>query len=99
MSKGNQEQGNEGMELDLKRSVDLEIVGDNIEDIALFTIEKYEFSNDATIPAAAREEAIQQIKDALWKRVEELRKHRKQILASMFATAAQAMEDAMNKKE
>lgn len=99
MSNGNPEQGNEGMELDLKGSVDLEIVGDNIEDIVLFTVEKYEFANDTTIPTDLREEAIKQIKDALWKRVDELRKRRKKILASMFATAATAMEDVMRQKK
>ena len=61
MSKESGDYGTEGMELDIKSSVDLDILGDNIADIAPFTVEKYEFSQGETLPAAVREEAVKQI--------------------------------------
>ena len=33
----------------IKNSIDFGIVGDNIQDIADFTVEKYEFRNDTTL--------------------------------------------------
>ena len=81
----------------IKRSVDLNIVGDNILDIADFTVEKYEFRNDTTLAPEVREAAITAIRQALWARVEELRLKRKQILAGMFEladeTAKRVVED------
>ncbi len=71
----------------IKRSVDLNIVGDNILDIADFTVEKYEFRNDTTLAPEVREAAIAAIRQALWARVEELRLKRAQILAGMFELA------------
>ena len=94
---GDQAQGNEGQELEVKSSVDMEIVGENIVDIAHFTVEKYEFRSDRALPADVREEAINQIKDRLWQKVEQLRKRRKMILADMFSTASQTLEDVINK--
>ena len=50
----------------------MEIVGDNISDIAEFTIDKYEFRNDNTLSSEVREEAVAAIEKVLWKRVTEL---------------------------
>ena len=79
------------------RAVDFDIVGDNILDIADFAIQKYEFRNETTLPAEVRDAAAMAIREALWKRIEELRLKRKQILAGMFEladeTAKRVVED------
>lgn len=81
----------------IKSAVDLAIVGDNISDIADFTLEKYEFKNDTTLPSDVREEGVAKVKDTLWKRVEQLRKRRMQILAEMFTLAEKTLEEVINK--
>jgi hypothetical protein len=81
----------------VRNALDLTIVGDNIGDIALFTIEKYEFKNNSTLSPEIREEAIAQIKDVLCQRVEELKRRRLQILAEMFTTAENALDEVVNK--
>ncbi len=81
----------------IKSAVDLAIVGDNISDIADFTLEKYEFKNDTTLPSDVREEGVARVKDTLWKRVEQLRKRRMQILAEMFTLAEKTLEEVINK--
>lgn len=81
----------------IKSAVDLAIVGDNISDIAEFTLEKYEFKNDTTLSSEVREEGVAKVKDELWKRVEQLRKRRMQILAEMFTLAEKTLEGVINK--
>ena len=81
----------------VKSAVDLAIVGDNISDIAAFTVEKYEFKNDTTLSAELREAGDAKIKEVLWKRVEELKKRRMQILAEMFTLAETTLEEILNK--
>ena len=81
----------------IKSAVDLAIVGDNISDIAEFTLEKYQFKNDATLSPEVREEGVAKVKDALWNRVEQLRKRRMQILAEMFTLAEKTLEEVVNK--
>lgn len=71
----------------IKRSVDFDIVGENILDIADFAVEKYEFRTDTTLAPEVREAAVAAISEALWARVEELKLKRKQILAGMFELA------------
>ena len=82
----------------IRRSVDLNVLGDNILDIADFTVEKYEFRTDNTLSPEMRAEAVEQIKDALWKRVEEMRLRRKQILETMFNLAEVTLNEVVNKK-
>lgn len=41
--------------LTVRYAVDFNIVGDNISDIAEFTVEKYEFKNDTTLSPETRE--------------------------------------------
>lgn len=71
----------------VKSAVDLNILGDNILDIASFAIEKYEFRHDTTLSPDVREAATTAIRKALWARIEELRLKRTQILAGMFELA------------
>ena len=82
----------------LRSSVDFNVVGDNILDIADFTVEKYEFRTDSTLSPEVREEAVEKIKDALWTRVEELRMRRKQILEMMFNLADVTLHEVVEKK-
>ena len=81
----------------IKSAIDLAIVGDNISDISAFTLEKYEFKNNSTLSSEVREEGDAKIKDVLWKRVEELKKRRMQILAEMFTLAETTLEKVINK--
>ncbi len=71
----------------VKRSIDFNIVGDNILDIADFAVEKYEFRNETTLSAKVRVEALNRVREALWQRVEELKMRRQQILQGMFDLA------------
>ena len=82
----------------VRSSVDFNVVGDNILDIADFTVEKYEFRTDSTLSPEMREEAVEKIKDALWKKVEELRLRRKQILEMMFNLAEVTLSEVVEKK-
>lgn len=47
----------------IKSAVDFTIMGDNISDIADFTLEKYEFKNGTTLSDEVREEGITKIKE------------------------------------
>ena len=82
----------------VRSSVDFNIVGENILDIADFTVEKYEFRTDSTLSPEMREEAVEKIKNALWKRIEELRLQRKQILEQMFSLADETLNEVVDKK-
>lgn len=82
----------------VRSSVDFNVVGDNILDIADFTVEKYEFRTDSTLSPEMREEAVEKIREALWKKVEELRLRRKQILEMMFNLAEVTLNDVVEKK-
>lgn len=82
----------------IRSSVDLNVLGDNILDIADFTVEKYEFRTDCTLSPEMRAEAVEKIKDALWKRVEEMRLRRKQILETMFNLAEVTLNEVVDKK-
>jgi len=82
----------------IRSSVDLNILGENILDIADFTVEKYEFRTDSTLSPEMRAEAVEKIKDALWKRVEEMRLRRKQILEQIFSLADETLNEVVDKK-
>lgn len=77
--------------------VDYNVVGDNILDIAEFTVEKYEFRTGTTLSAETREQAVAEIRDVLWKRVEHLRARRRQILADMFNAAEVTLSKVLGK--
>ena len=89
--------GKEEKLVTIKNSIDFSIVGDNILDIADFTVEKYEFGNDSTLAPEVREEAIERIKDVLWQKVEAIKLRRQRILEDMFNTAQATLEDVVNK--
>ncbi len=80
----------------LKKAVDLQVVGENILDVADFAIEKYEFENDTTLSEELREAAIEQIRDDLWDLVKDFRARRKKWLQMMFDTADKAVQGAVS---
>ena len=80
----------------LKTAVDLQVVGENILDVADFAIEKYEFETDTTLSDDLREVAIEQIRDDLWDLVKEFRARRKKWLQMMFDTADKAVREALD---
>ena len=83
----------------VKRAINFDIVGENIRDIANFTIEKYEYKNDRTLSLQARETAIAAITNSLWRFVERLRKRRHKILEEMFSSADKALDEVISKPE
>ena len=84
--------------MSIRSSVDFDIVGDNIQDIAEFTVEKYEFRNDSDLPDEIRKEAIAKINSALWQKVEELKLRRREILVSMFNAADDTLNEVLDEK-
>ena len=82
----------------LTSSVDFNIVGDNILNIADFTIEKYEFRNNETLSSEIREEAVAKIKEVLWQEIEQLKQWRRRILERMFDTATKTLDEIVDKK-
>ena len=90
--------GKEERLVTVKNAIDFSIVGDNILDIADFTVEKYEFRNDSTLAPEVRDEAIERIKDVLWQKVEALKLRRQRILEDMFNTAQATLEDVVGKE-
>lgn len=83
----------------IRSSVDFNVLGDNILDIAEFTVEKYEFRNDTNLSPETRERAVTEIREVLWQRVERLKVRRQQILADMFNAAEIALNEVVEKSE
>ena len=83
----------------LRSSVDFDIVGDNIQHIAHFTVEKYEYQNDRTLSLKAREAAVAGITHSLWEHIERLKTRRKQLLKEMFESAEAVLEEVVAKAE
>ncbi|MXX69964.1 MAG: hypothetical protein F4Y74_13520 [Gemmatimonadales bacterium] len=71
----------------MRNAVDFGIVGDNILDIADFAIEKYEFTSGTTLSDEAREEVVEQVRDALWEMVKAFRNRRKEWRKKLFDAA------------
>ena len=90
-----QEQHREKHKIEVKEAVDYMIVGDNIEDITNFTIEKYEFTNDTVLPAEIRDDATTRIKTELWQEIERLKQHRKLLLEKMFKDAEKTLNEVI----
>ncbi|MDE2772117.1 MAG: hypothetical protein OXI46_00195 [Gemmatimonadota bacterium] len=88
--------------ISLKNAVDLQIVGENILDVADFAIEKYEFENDTTLSDELREAAVERAREDLWDLLKEFRARRKQWrrrnewLRMMFQTADRAVREAVD---
>ncbi len=85
--------------LTVRYAVDFNIVGDNISDIAEFTVEKYEFKNDTTLSPETRDKAMKEITDVLWRQVEQLKQQHRRVLAQMFDAAETALEDAVGEQD
>lgn len=92
-------QRTEQTRIEVKEAVDYVIVGDNIEDITDFTIEKYEFTNDTVLSAEVRDAATSRIKEALWQEIERLRQHRKMLLEKMFNNAEKTLKEVIAEKK
>ena len=84
--------------LTVRYAVDFNIVGDNISDIAEFTVEKYEFKNDVTLSPELREKALKEITDVLWQQVEQLKQQHRRVLARMFDAAETTLVEAVDGK-
>ena len=82
----------------VRSSIDLDIIGENIQHIATFTIEQYEYQNDRTLPLDKREAVIAGITHSLWQYIERLKIRRKQLLTEMFKSAESALEEVIAKK-
>ena len=80
----------------LKAAVDLEVVGENILDIADFAIEKYEYRNDTRLSPEMREAAAAAIRESLWKLVEAFKVRRKRVLQRMFDTADETLQEVVD---
>lgn len=83
----------------VKSAVNFDIVGENIRDIANFTIEKFEYKNDRTLSLQTREAAISEITNSLWQFVERLRNRRQKILEEMFSSAEAALDEVLAKQD
>lgn len=80
--------------IELKSAIDMEVLGENIAHIAKFTVEKYEFANDALTPEL-REEAVSTITGVLWEAVEEVMEQRRRLRAGLFTKASAALDDLL----
>jgi anti-anti-sigma factor len=83
----------------MRDSVDFDIIGENIQHIANFTIEKYEYQNDRTLSLKEREAVVAGITNALWLYIERLKTRRKQLLTEMFKSAESVLERVVAKSE
>ena len=83
----------------VRDSVDFDIIGENIQHIANFTIEKYEYQNDRTLSLKTREAVVAGITNALWMYIERLKTRRKQLLMEMFKSAESVLERVVTKSE
>ena len=83
----------------MRDSVDFDIIGENIQHIANFTIEKYEYQNDRTLTLKEREAVVAGITNALWMYIERLKTRRKQLLTEMFKSAESVLEKVVAKSE
>ncbi|MDE2773338.1 MAG: hypothetical protein OXI46_06475 [Gemmatimonadota bacterium] len=82
--------------ISLKKAVDMQIVGENILDVADFAIEKYEFENDVSLSDDVREAAVERVREDLWDLVKEFRARRKEWLQTMFQTADKAVKKVVD---
>ena len=79
----------------VKTALNLDIVGENILDIAEYAVERYEFANDTTLDPETRQEAIRRARDELWKLVEHFRARRKEWLGKLFGTADRCVKEVV----
>ena len=94
-----EEQRTEEPKIEVKEAVDYIIVGDNIEDITSFTLEKYEFTNDTVLSEEVRAAATARIKKVLWQEIERLKIHRRMLLEKMFKDAEKTLNEVIAAKK
>ena len=82
--------------IEIRSAIDLNIVGDNILDIADFAIEKYEFRNDTSLSPEVREVVVAKTRAALWAIVEDIKLRRQRILRTMFTKADETVQAAID---
>ena len=85
-----------GAPIPLRNPIDLDVVGDNIAQMADFTIEKHEFAN-GDLPADVRERALSEIEDALWKLFELRAQRRQEVVAEALRTAAETLDEVVGR--
>ena len=81
--------------IEVREAIDFIIVGDNIEDITDFTIEKYEFAHDTVLSSEVRKAATIRIKDVLWQEIERLKHQRKLWLEKLFKDAEKTLDEVI----
>lgn len=85
--------------IEVKEAIDFIIVGDNIDDITSFTIEKYEFTSDTVLSDEVRGVATARIKDVLWQEIERLKHQRKLWLEKLFNDAEKTLNEVIAGKK
>ena len=80
----------------IRNSVDFNVAGDNILDIAEYTVEKYEYRNGTTLADETRARVLAEITDVLCERVEGLKARRQQVLADMFNAAEATLNEVLS---
>lgn len=80
----------------LKKSLDTNILGENISDIADFAVEKYEFRLDTTLASEIREAAVNKTSAALWEMIERLMLKRQDILKAFFEKADETVNEVVS---
>ena len=79
---------------DLRNPIDMNVVGENIVDLANYTIEKHEFVN-GPLAKGVRSEAFTAISDLLWGEIEQALERRKRIVARMFQEAGATLQEVV----
>ena len=95
LEEGSEEEARDDRIRMLKSEVDLDIVEDSVQDIAEFTVEKYEFEHDTNLSSEAHKAAVAYIKEELGQRIERLKGQRNAILGEMFRTAEETLDDVL----
>ncbi len=80
----------------VKRSLDMDILGENISDIADFAVEKYEFRLDTTLSSEVKEAALKKTSETLWEMVERLMLKRQEILKRFFDRADETVNEVVS---
>lgn len=83
---------------DLPVSLDMQLLGDNIGEVARYTIEKHEFAHEITLPEQLRSEVTVQIRDELWKMTEDLIRQRNTLLERFYAKAENILKEAVDRQ-
>lgn len=78
--------------MEFKRAMSSDILQDNLKDIAAYTVEKYEFTNNCTLSEDLNEKAQATIVNALQQYADMLLVRRQRFLNSLFAKAREIVE-------